>query len=118
MLVAHIAHSFVELFAGESYGLTEIDGVEIMYFPRNHHYVISRLIVHDNLAVAVVDNASRRINGFAQERVRVGVILVFVVGYLQAEQPDKINDGNDYYKAANHIFAFFKIIVFSHVGKL
>lgn len=118
MLVAHIAHSFVELFARKSYGLTEINGVEVMYFQRYHHYVVSRLVVHDNLAVAVVDNASRRVNGLAKESVGVGVILIFIVGDLQTEQSHKVYDGNDYDKAADYVFAFFKIIVFSHVGKV
>ena len=89
-----------------------------MHIPRNHHYVICRLVEDNQRVVAVVDKSARGVDGLFQESVVVGVVLVFGIGNLESVEPEQVDKGYDDDKTADNIFPFFQSIVFTHISGL
>ena len=86
----------VEIFASDIQRLAKIKGIKtILRLVHYHHDVISRLVIHQQLTITVVDAATRRILYLFQESVRVGTFLVVVTGNLKCKQTDDIDDHND-----------------------
>ena len=101
-------HPAVELIASDVQGLTEVERIEVVFgFIHHHHDVVSRLIVHQQLAVTVGDDTSRGVFYLFQKCVRVGTLLVVVAGYLQLKQSDDVYHHNEYGHSANDIVPVF-----------
>ena len=103
---AQLFQTGLQLIGGDTQRVAEVGRVEVVHIARNHHHIIGRLIEHHQRVVAIVNQSTRGIYGFAQKSVVVGVSLVFVVGNLKRKEPEQIYAGNDDDKTADHIFAF------------
>ena len=86
----------VKLFTGDTKGFTELEGVEVVPgLIHHHHDIIRGLVVDQQLAVAVLDDASRGVGNLLQKSVGVGVLLVVVAHQLKGKQTDDIDDDNE-----------------------
>ena len=113
--VLHVLHALVELLAGDTQRAAEVERIEGTHLAHNHHHVVGRLVEHQQLAGAVVDEASRGILGLFQEGIAVGILLVIVVEYLQRKEAHDVDTGYRQHDAPDYIFAFGQLIIFSHV---
>ena len=114
--VAHVGEALAQLLGGDVERGAEVERVEGLHVAGNEHDVVGRLVEHHELAVAVVDEAARRIHRLFQKRVAVGALLVAAVVDLQVEQAHKIYERYQGYETAYYVFSLFEIIVFSHGG--
>ena len=76
------------------------------------HDVIGRLVVYQQLAVAVADDAARGELHLLQEGIRVGILLVVIAHQLQGEEPDDIHDDDDCCHGADDILPIVVVGVF------
>ena len=75
------------------------------------HHVVSRLVIDEQLAVAVGDGASGRILDAFKECVRVGTNFEVLAEQLQREESEQINKDDDYCSTANDVFALRKLVI-------
>lgn len=113
--VAHVGETLAEFLGSQRQNPAKIKGVERLDVARYHHYIVGRLVINDKPVVAVVDYSARRIDRPVEESVGVGVIFIFCIHDLKAEKPYQVNGRNNNDEPADYIFAFFEIIVFSHL---
>ena len=92
--ILHVDPFLGELLLSHLKGITQRRGVEILYVARNQHHVIGRLVENHKLTVAVVDETTRRVYYLPQKGVAVGILLIFVIAYLETEKPDDIDCNN------------------------
>ena len=117
-LVLHVGYTLVKLGTGNLQGVAKVYRVKGLHVLGHHHQVIGGLVIHDQLAVAVVDEPSRGVQGLLDESVAVGILLVGTVIDLQFKEPQDVDNRNQYNEASNDVFPFFKVIIFSHGGCL
>jgi len=114
--VLHVGHEPVELFAGDVQRAAEVGRVKVAHFARHEGDVVGRLVEHQQLAVAVVDGAARRILHLVEEGVVVGILLIFVRQQLQVYQANQIDEHNEGSRPSNHELPFFEFIILSHAS--
>ena len=112
--VLDVGHQLVELFAGDVQRAAEVGGVQVGHLAGDKGHVVGGLVEHQQLAVAVVDGAARRILHLVEEGVVVGILLVFVRQNLQVEEADQVHQHDEDSRTCNHVFPFLQIIVFWH----
>ena len=89
--VLDVFHPAVELLTADVQRLAEVQRVQMVFrLVHHHHDVVGRLVIHQQLAVTVGDDASRRIFYLLQEGIRVGTLLVVVARNLQLKQTDDV----------------------------
>ena len=82
--ILHVDPFLGELLLSHLKGITQRRGVEIL----------GRLVENHKLTVAVVDETTRRVYYLPQKGVAVGILLIFVIAYLETEKPDDIDCNN------------------------
>ncbi len=114
VLVAHIGKALAQIVGCDVERAAEVERVERLHIARYEHHVIGRLIVHHQLALAVIHQSARGVHRLFQEGVAVGRALVPLVVELQVKQPADIYQRDKHDKPADDILAFLEFIVFSH----
>ena len=108
-------HPAVELFPCDIQGITQIKGIQvILRLIHHHHDVISRLIEHQQFAIAIGDIPTRREIHLLQKGIRVGTFLVIITSNLERKKTDDINNHDDNGHRSDDIFPFSKIVFFLH----
>ena len=92
-------------------GPAYISRVYARLFRHHHHDVIGRLVVDEQLAVAVHDGATGRKLHPLEKGIRVGILFEILAHELQEKQPCNIHKDDDGGNAANHILALLQLIV-------
>ena len=111
--VLDVVHPLDEKLLGNAQGVAEIHGVETpLFLVHHHHNVVGRLVVDKQLAVAVVDDATRGILHLLEKGVAVGTLPVVVAHHLEREQPDDVDGHNRDSYTTDDKASFFEIIVF------
>lgn len=91
ILVAHVGKPLTQLLGSNLESLAEIKSIKILHILGDEHYVIGRLIVHHQLAVAVIKDASRGIYRLTQIGIGVSRVLVGRIKYLEIYKAHNIN---------------------------
>ena len=108
--VFHRCHTHIELFLGDTQGLTELHRVKsVACLVHHHHDVIRRLIKHHQLPMAIHDVTTRGVFDFLQEGIRVGTLFIVGTGNLECKQTDDIDDHNQYGHPCYHVMPVFKL---------
>ena len=94
-ILACLLHALLEVLEVDAEAPAEIGRVEVLNHARNDHQVVHSLVVHQQLAVAVVDEAARRILRHIAQRLPPRQITVFRVEQLQHRQPPYEQDAHD-----------------------
>lgn len=97
------SHLVPDEFRGHVKGVGQHQCVEPLDFPRGDKDVVGYFVADDDLAVAVVDDASGRVDDVIDHRVVRRVDLVLVVNDLDVEQFSEY-DGGDHQKAYDQGF--------------
>ena len=80
-----LGHLFADEIRFHPQGRCQQQGVEGFHLARRAQDVVCHLVAHDDLTVAVVDNAPGRVDDVIDHRVVLGAGLVFVVQDLDGE---------------------------------
>ena len=105
-------HAVVELLTSNVEGIAELSGIEsAACLVHDDHDVVGRLVEHQQLAVAVGDNAARWEVDFLEEGVGVGALLIVVAGNLEHKQAHNVDGYNQYSHPANDIATILKGVV-------
>ena len=67
----------------------------ILCLVHHHHDIVGRLVIHQQLTVAIVDTTTRRILYLLEESIGVGTLLIVVTGYLERKEADDIDHHNE-----------------------
>ena len=110
----HLLPTVVKFGTADLQRVAEVDGVKRHDILGNHHQVILGRVIHDQIAVTVIDESARRIDYLLHECIVVGMSLVGAVQQLQLHQADDVDEHNSHDKAADDKLAFLQIIIFSH----
>ena len=111
--VLDVVHALDEKFLRDAQCLTEFHGVQSSaLLVHDHHDVVGGLVVHQQFAVAVGDDAARRIFNLLQESIRVGILLVVVAHQLQREETDDVDRNDEHGHTTYHIAAVVEIKIF------
>ena len=87
------SHTTVEFFTRNIHHIAEIGSIQVVLgLVHHHHNVVGRLIIDQQLTVAVVDTTTGWIFYLFQESVRVGTLLIVIARNLQLEQTKDIYD--------------------------
>ena len=109
--VFDVCHAFDVVLLRDSNGLTEVQRVNSALFVHDHHDVIGRLVIDQNLSVSVKNQPSGRILNLFPKGIGVGVLFVVVTPKLQREKSDQIDENDADRDATNDKFADFKVLV-------
>ena len=113
--ILHIGHALVKELPRDTQRLAESQRIQFLDIAHTHHHIIGWLIGHEQLAVAVIHHTTRRIYGLIEESIGVGMLLVLVVQYLQAEQTPYEYQNYGKYNAYNDKFTVFVPIIVVHL---
>ena len=83
----------------------------VLGFVHHHHDIVSRLVIHQQLAVTVVDTATGRIFNFLEKGIGVGTLLIVVTGNLEHKQPDDVDHHYQNGHTSYHIASVVQAIV-------
>lgn len=81
-LVLHVGKTGNKLLRCDAERIAEINRVERLDIPRDYHDVVGGFVEDNDIAFAIVNDPARRVNGFAQESVGIGIVFVSVVKNL------------------------------------
>ena len=104
-VLAIIGHSFPDKVRLHVQGAGKRERIERLNVPGSHDDVVAHFIANQDLSVAVIDNAAWRVNIVVDQRVIVGVPLVFVVDDLDIEELGQQNECNDQQADHQTVFA-------------
>ena len=93
-ILARLAHTGVELVAGDAHHASEHIGVQTFRHSRNDHKVVHRLVVDQQLAVAVVNQAAGRELCNGAQRLAIGLTAILAVEHLHKGQPYDEDDSH------------------------
>ena len=111
--VLDIVHTTDEELLGDTQRLAELEGIDVtLLFVHHHHDVIGRLVVDQQIAVAIVDDTTRGIVYLLEESVTVGIALVVIAHQLQREEADDVYHDNDDCHASDDEAPVLQIEVF------
>ena len=74
----------------------------VLGFIHHYHDVIGWLVVHQQLAVTVVDTTTRGVLYFLQEGIRIRTLLVVITRNLEHEETDDVHHHNEQCHTTNH----------------
>ena len=102
--VLDVGHALDEELLRDAESLAEFHGVQsACLLVHDDHDVVSRLVIDEQFAVSVGDDAARGVLNLFQEGIRVGIFLVVVAQQLKREQAHDVDDDNQCRHATNHI---------------
>ena len=81
--------------------VAKVDRIKWRHILRNHHQVIFRHIIDHERVVAVIDEASRRIQDLLHKRIVIGIGLISTVHHLQLHEANDVDDDYRNDKAAD-----------------
>ena len=81
-------HPAEEVLARDTHRAAEESRVQVLHHAGDDHQVVHRLVIHQQLAVAVVHESSRWILCDIAQRLILGFLLVLLVEQLQHRQPE------------------------------
>ena len=111
---AVVGHPVADEGDGRVEGTGELECVEFGHVPRGHEYVVADGVAHQNLAVAVVDHPSGRVDVGVDHGVVGRVLLVLVVDDLDVEQLSEQQQGERRETYQEFVFAvYFHFWLFS-----
>ena len=106
-------HTLHKLLTADAQCLAELKGVQMVaHLVDHHHDVVGRLVVDEQLSVAVGDDATRGKLHFLQEGVAVCTLLVVLTRNLQGEETYDIDRDDDYGHGTDDILTVFECVVF------
>ena len=85
-VLAGLVHALVEIAPSDFEALAEVVGVEVFHHAGDDHEVVHRFVVHQELAVAVVDESTGGVLRDVAQRLLGALFPVFGVEYLQYRQ--------------------------------
>ncbi len=88
--VFNLCHAADIELAGDADRFAEVERVHAALVVHHYHNIIRRLVVDEQVAVAVVNQAARGIQYFFAEGVRVGILFIVVAKQLQGEKAHKV----------------------------
>ena len=95
--VLDIVHALDEIFFCDAKRLTEVKRVKMAtLLVHDHHDIVGRLIVHQQLSVAISNDATARILNLLEESIGIGAFAVVVTHELEREQTDDVDRNNEY----------------------
>ena len=110
-IVLYVVHALDEVFLGDAERLAEFGSVDTaLCLVHHHHDVVGRLVVYEQLAVAVVYGTARRKLHLLEEGVGVGVLLVVVAHELEGEQTNYVHRDNCHGYTSNYKATVFECI--------
>src|SRR5690554_4216210 len=95
-VVADFLKEVADLFQGQTQGLTEGQGIERCYFAGYDHEVVNRLVGHQKLAVAIVDESPGGILSELALGVALGIKLIGRVDHLQHKEADDVDQSDEH----------------------
>ena len=111
-VVLNVVHALYEELFRDAKRVAKLKRVDAsLCFVHHDHNVVSRLIVHEQSAVAVVDGTTRRVFDFLEEGVGVGVLLVVVAKQLQREETHDVDNDNSRCHESDYVAPFLKVII-------
>ena len=90
--------------------LAEAGRVELLNLAGHHHQVVYGRVLHQNLAVAVIDQAPVGHLHQALERVAVGGQLIAAVEHLDVEEAGPKHQCHRQEDGVDHVFAAFEVL--------
>ena len=102
----------MEILYRDAECVAERKRVERRHILRDQHYIVGRLIEHEQTSVAVIYQSAGRVDDTPQECVAYGILLVAVVGNLEIEEPYYVYRYEQYDKAPYYIFSFIETVIF------
>ena len=105
-------HSLLESLLGNAQGVAEVHRIQTSLLLLHHHHdIIGRRIIHHQLAVSVVDSATRRKLYLLQEGIGIGILLIILTHNLKRKETNGVYDYNCYSHTTNHILTLIKIVI-------
>ena len=114
--VLDFGHALDVFLFGDADGSAEVERVHALLLFHDDHDVVRRLVVDEQLAAAVHDQAARGVLYLFEEGVRVGVLFVVVAHHLQGEQAYEVDDDDEDRSPADDVFPVAELDVFGHVS--
>ena len=109
--VADFIHAASVPLRCDAQGIAQVHRINALLFLHHHHYVIGRLIVHQQFAVAVDYGTTGREKDMFEESIAVGILLEILAKQLQGEEPEDICEYDYAGDAPQHILAFAQFIL-------
>ena len=81
-----LVHLGLDVFVCDVKHLCKRKCIKLSYFPWSYHQVVCDPVAHEDIPVAVMDDATGRVDGGVYHRVVLCAELVFVLDDLYAEQ--------------------------------
>ena len=114
--VLDVVHTLDEKLLGDAQGIAEVHRVEtVLLLVHHHHQVVRRLVIYHQLAISVVDSATRRVLYLLEEGITVGIFLIVVAHNLERKETYHIDDDNSYRHTTYHKPTLIKIIIYHSV---
>ena len=110
--VLDIVHSLDKKLFRNTQRITEIHRIKpAALLVHDHHQIVRRLIIHQQLTITVVNGTTSRKLNTLQEGITVGILLVVVAHNLKRKQTNHVNDHNSYGHSTDNESTFFKIVI-------
>ena len=79
-------HPLVELFLSDAERPAKVECVKVLHLAHDHHDVVGRLIIYQQLTITVIDDATSRENDVVEEGIVISTGFVFPVRELEKSQ--------------------------------
>ena len=100
--VLNLGYAFHKQFFCNAKDVTEVERIERLDLTHDQHDFIRRLIIDQQLPVAVINDAPGRDQGLFLERITVGPRFIIVVHHLQEKQTDDKDENQQNNSATDH----------------
>ena len=112
--IPDFSHPALVPFPVNMQALTQVQRIHANLLVHNHHHVIGRLIVHQQLPVTVGDDTAGRILDTLQEGIAVSVLLEVIAQQLQHKQPYQVYQYDEDCRTTQYELPFLQIVIDSH----
>ena len=107
--VFNLCHAADIEISGDADRFAEVERINAALVVHHYHNIIGRLVVDEQFAVAVENQAARGVKYFFAESVGVGILLIVVAEQLQGEEAHKVHDDDTDGNAADNELSIFQL---------
>ena len=109
-------HSLLKHFASDTQRVAKVESIEVLHLAHRHHQVVGWLVIHQQVAVAVVNLSTCRIDGLGEEGVVARHSLILVIHNLKVEQTQNVNEEDQQNQSSNYKATFFEFKIVLHAS--
>ena len=114
-LVLHFPDAFLEIVRCNVQCAAQIQRIQILNFLHHHGHIVCRLVIDQQVSVAVIHHPTARILGFIEESIAVRILFIVLAHNLKRKKAYQENQHNQYDRPSQHILPLLQIKISFHL---